>query len=145
MDKEILFLRICYWIGAIMDALAGIEMLCSALLGNMSPFTGLGLTLEGGSEYRYAMAIAGTFMIVWTFILLWADRKPIERRDILVILVPVIIGIQLSEFLGVSLGILSLHNFIINSILRINLLIFVIFSYLYSIYHVKSIKNIISN
>lgn len=140
MDKEILFLRICYWIGAIMDALAGIEMLCSAFLGNISPFTGLGLTVEGGSEYRYAMAIAGTFMIVWTLLLLWADRKPIERRGLLVILIPVLLGIQLSEILGFSLGILNLFNLILNSVLRIILLIFIILSYLYSKHIEKSIQ-----
>lgn len=140
MDKEILFLRICYWIGAIMDALAGIEMLCSAFLGNISPFTGLGLTVEGGSEYRYAMAIAGTFMIVWTLLFLWADRKPIERRGLLVILIPVLLGIQLSEILGFSLGILNLFNLILNSVLRIILLIFIILSYLYSKHIEKSIQ-----
>ena len=122
-----------------MDALAGIEMLCSAFLGSMSPFTGLGLSIEGGPEYRYAMAIAGTFMLVWTFLLIWADRKPIERRGLLAILIPVLIGIQMSELLGVSLGVLNLFNFILNSILRTILLIFIIFSYIYSKHHEKTI------
>ena len=139
MDREILYLRMCYWIGAIMDALAGIEMLCSAFLGNLSPFTGLGLTIEGDNEYKYAMAIAGMFMITWTALLIWADQKPIERKGLLVILIPVILGIQISECLGYSFGLLILFNLLINTVLRSILLIFIIFSLLYSKKHEKTI------
>jgi hypothetical protein len=34
-------------------------------------------------EYRYAMFVGAALMFGWTVLLLWADRKPIERRGVL--------------------------------------------------------------
>ena len=131
MKKET-YLRICYWWGAIADALLGIEMFFSAFLGSNSPFTGFGMTINGGPEYRYAITIAATFMLVWAILLLWADRKPLERKDILLILIPVILGLRISIFLGYYFGILNIERVIFDTIMSMILLILVIFSYIYS-------------
>jgi len=128
MQKEI-YLRICYWWGAIADALLGMEMFCSAFLGSNSPFTGFGMTIDGGPEYRYAIAIAATFMLVWTILLLWADRKPLERKNILLLLIPVIFGLRISIFLGYYFGVLSIERVIFDTILSMILLILIIFSF----------------
>jgi hypothetical protein len=41
-------------------------------------------------------------MFGWTVLLLWADRKPFERRDILLITIfPVILGLALTTVYGV--------------------------------------------
>ena len=33
-----------------------------------------------GADYRYAMGMGASLMLGWTALLIWADRKPIERR-----------------------------------------------------------------
>jgi hypothetical protein len=99
MNKK-LFIRIAYWWGAIGDALLAIEMFCSTFMGNQSPFTGLGLTIKGGAEYQYAMCLAATFMLAWTFLLIWADRKPYERKDMILLTLPVVAGIQISTIMA---------------------------------------------
>ena len=128
MDKKT-YLRLSYWFGAIGDALLGIEMFFSAFLGNLSPFNGLGFTINGGSDYRYAMAIGATFMLSWTILLLWADRKPFEKKDLLLILIPVIIGLQSSMILGFTLGLISIEKLLIDGIQRLAYGILIVFSY----------------
>ena len=47
-------------------------------------------------------------MFGWTALLLWADRAPLERRDVLVLtVVPVIAGLALNEIAAVRSGFLS--------------------------------------
>jgi hypothetical protein len=46
-------------------------------------------------EYRYAMSYGAPLMAGWTVLLLWADRRPHERRDVLLITaVPVVAGLM---------------------------------------------------
>lgn len=87
MDKRILSLRFAYWLGMLLDAgVAGIMIFPSAyrLLGwpvDMPVYDALVYGLRFGSP-----CMAG-----WTVLLWWANRKPVERRDILLItLIPVI-------------------------------------------------------
>ncbi|MBD3194090.1 MAG: hypothetical protein GF317_03485 [Candidatus Lokiarchaeota archaeon] len=108
-------------------------MFFSALLSSFSPLAGIGMTVVGDESYQYAISIAATFMFIWTFILLWADRKPIDRKEILIFLVPIIIGLRLSVFLGYSNGIFSLESLVRDSVLSIPYLGFI----LYTIYKFK--------
>jgi hypothetical protein len=93
MDKRILLLRISYWTGAVLDGLWIIPML----------FPGLGGMIFGidnfnpGGEYRYAMGVGASLMLGWTLLLVWADRKPVERRGVLLLTVfPVILCLNLA-------------------------------------------------
>jgi len=84
MDKKILMLRISYWVGAISDGLATLRML----------FPRIGT----GSEYRYALGLAAALMFGWTLLLIWADRKPMERKGILLLTAfPVCTSLLLAE------------------------------------------------
>jgi hypothetical protein len=57
---------------------------------------------------RYAMGMGAALMFGWTALLLWADRRPIERRDVLALtVVPVIAGPAVNEAFGVASGFLS--------------------------------------
>ncbi len=48
-------------------------------------------------------------MLGWTVLLLWADRKPVERKGVLLITVlPVIAGLVLNEVLAVTSGYMHL-------------------------------------
>lgn len=96
MNQQILWLRISYWAGAILDALTCYLMLSPTLYQQM--FTDPGSAFQAGWEYRYAMAMGAALMAGWTVLLIWADRKPMERRDVLLITIcPVIIGLRLSK------------------------------------------------
>jgi len=104
MTNAIRWLRISYWVGAIVDVAAGAQMLCPPLFA-----LGMGLTtFNPGPEYRYAMGMGASLMFGWTALLLWADRRPIERMGVLPLtVVPVIAGLALNQAAGVGSGFLS--------------------------------------
>jgi hypothetical protein len=109
MDKRMGVLRAIYWIGAIFDALVIVPMMfpeaASALLGlpGFSP----------GKDYRYAMALGGSLMAGWTVLLLWADRKPIERRGVLLItLFPVLSGLIAADLYAAASGFVPLSSMV---------------------------------
>lgn len=54
-------------------------------------------------EHRYAMGLGASLMAGWTLLLIWADRKPVERRGVLPLTIfPVIFGIALSGVVTVA-------------------------------------------
>lgn len=104
MNKAIRWLRISYWAGAIVDLLAFLEMLfpgaLQAALGETGP--------EINMEFRLALAFGAPLMIGWTVLLLWADRKPMERRGVLAItLCPVLVGLLIRGLVGAASGVFT--------------------------------------
>ena len=103
MQRDILLLRLSYWLGAIIDGLVGAFMVVPFVFGlkegieNFTP----------GPDYVYAMGVGASLMFGWTLLLIWADRKPIERKSILLITIPVVIGIYTSRIYGITSGFLS--------------------------------------
>ncbi len=103
MDTKTRLLRTSYWAAAILDVLAFLMMLSPALFAwnnQLSDF-------QPGVEYRYAMGMGAPLMLGWTILLLWADRKPLERRHILWVTLLVILGEVLVEIYGVGVGFVS--------------------------------------
>lgn len=98
MNKTIRWLRISYWIGAVIDGLAAVQMLVPAIFAATNGLT----DFHPGPEYKYAMGMGISLMLGWTVLLIWADRKPVERKGILIITIfPVIIGMIVNEIWGV--------------------------------------------
>lgn len=95
------WLRIAYWTGAIVDALAAVQMLVPSLFA-------FGMRKPGfapGPDFRYAMGMGASLMLGWTALLLWADRRPLERRGVLPLTVfPVVAGLAANEAAGVADG-----------------------------------------
>ena len=59
-------------------------------------------------EFGYAMRTGAPLMAGWTVLLLWADRKPLERRGVLLITVaPVIAGLMANDTYAARAGHLS--------------------------------------
>ena len=104
MADAVRWLRFSYWIGATVDLLAGVQMLVPGLFA-----FGMGLEdFHPGADYRYAMGMGASLMFGWTALLVWADRKPVERMGVLPLtVVPVIAGIALNEAAGVGAGFVS--------------------------------------
>jgi len=92
------WLRVSYWAGAILDALAALSMLFPALFAATNRLP----DFHPGIEYRYAMGMDASLMLGWTALLLWADRKPLERKGVLLItLLPVVLGLVVNEIVAV--------------------------------------------
>ena len=104
-DSAIRWLRVSYWAGAILDLLAAASMLSPTLFAATNRLSDFHPTIE----YRYAMGMGASLMLGWTVLLLWADRKPLERKGVLLItLVPVVVGLVANEVVGVHAGFLPL-------------------------------------
>jgi hypothetical protein len=105
MDDPVRWLRISYWAGASLDALAALSMLSPEVFAATNGLQ----NFHPGIEYRYAMGMGASLMLGWTALLLWADRKPLERKGVLLItLLPVVLGLALNEIVAVRGGFLSI-------------------------------------
>lgn len=75
MRKAIVYLHCVYWLGIALD---GIEAVSAATAHYTELFAGIATTRGFG------------VMTAWTILLLWADRRPIERRVVLLLtLIPI--------------------------------------------------------
>lgn len=117
------FVRTMYWVGIILDALVGIDILQSFVTGNsigiyVPPIT------EGITYLEIQVAV---FMFGWTALLYWGVRDPINRRALLLMTAfPVVLGLLTSNMyvllIGLSSEITIVLNIVIQSILFVSLL-----------------------
>ena len=105
---EVRWLRTSYWVGAVADAIVGLLMLFPEAGRAIYGITGF----EPGPDYRYAMGLGASLMLGWTVLLRWADRRPVERRGILLITVFVIFGLASANAYAVMSGLVALPRMI---------------------------------
>ena len=96
-DQERL-LRTAFIAGAITDALAVIPMLVPAMARLLWGFD------DPSGGYRFAMGYGASLMLGWTALLVWASRRPMERRFVAALTVFVIYGLVLTEVVAVLSG-----------------------------------------
>ena len=100
MKRTITLLRISYWWGIIADAVMAIMMLFPQQFASFTK-----ISIEQGPGFDYALRFGAPLMLGWTVLLFWADRKPLERKDILPItLVPVVLGFVIFELYSIHAG-----------------------------------------
>jgi hypothetical protein len=129
MDRRILWLRISYWTGAILDGLWVIPMLFPEI--GMAIYGIKGVPVDG--NLRYALAVGASLMLGWTFLLIWADRKPAERRGVLFLTIfPVIVGLRLSEIYLFVYGYVTVRGMIPSWVIGALGLALFVFSYVNS-------------
>ncbi len=117
MDRRILLLRVTFWWGVIADAVETIRMLLPDVFkSSMS----LNLPVDGG--LRFGLLYGMPVMLGWTLLLFWAGRKPLERRDILLCLIPVIVAYVGVEVFAASRGWVSLQTLVPTFVLQAILL-----------------------
>ncbi len=129
MEKSIRWLRTCYWIGAIVDGLVVLLFVFPNLFAVVSQIS----NFHPGREYRYMAGTAAALMLGWTVLLLWADRKPVERKGILIItIVPVLVGLVIVEIWAVASGFVAFGPVLPIWLLQIALMVLYVFSYLHA-------------
>ncbi len=106
MEGNTNWLRISYWVGAIADAVAAMAMFAQAVFARPSPLSDYVPEIP----YRYAIALAGSLMLGWTVLLIWADRRPYERRGVLLITIMVILGLAGSGVFAITFDFIALSR-----------------------------------
>ena len=90
--------------------------------------TGSTLTLDTG--FRFGLLYGAPVMLGWTLLLFWADRKPLERKGVLLCVIPVIIAYMIVEFIGIRIGAVALATTVPTFVLQVALIALCLFSYL---------------
>ncbi len=87
--RQTTVLRVACWLCAIFELMAVVPMLSPALFGGV-----MGIRdFHPGPDYVYAMGIAAAFTLGWIGLLIWADRRPLERRGVMALTIfPVFAG-----------------------------------------------------
>jgi hypothetical protein len=110
MNKRLLFIRFAYWYGAILDLLVSIDMLLSIIFEFSVSISNISMEIS----YKYQTGTGALLMLGWAFLLIWADREPVERKFILLLtIIPVILGIMVLNILYTNLWIMSVLTIII--------------------------------
>jgi len=122
MNNKIRWLRISYWAGAIVDAYAAIRWMFPEMFSG--PRADIGYNL--GMKWGVALVLG------WTLLLIWADRKPLERKDILLLTIcPVIVGLMITSVVTFTAGFFgTIQDLIVNLSIMTILIILMMFSYL---------------
>jgi len=116
MTKPILLLRLSYWIAAIADFII-------AILAWMPERMGV-------TETVYPMGLVSAIAFSWGVLLVMADRKPLERRWILI---PTILVVSLIAFARTKFSLDGTIEFSIALLLfAVALILFIAYSYFYA-------------
>ena len=114
--SHVTWLRVSYWVGAIADAVATVSLLIPSRTGE--------------TEFRYAMGMAAALMLAWTVLLVWGDRKPVERRGVLLLTAfPLIPGLLASVIYAGMAGQIPLGQVVFRATLLILIEALMLFSY----------------
>jgi len=131
--KEIRLLRICYWWGIVADAVMAVLLLWPALFVRV-----MNLDLVPDAGFGYGLRMGAPLMIGWTILLLWADRRPVARKDILLLTLPVVVGYILIEIYSVAAGLAPLAAAIPLFVMQAGMILLFTFSYLVADRHHSS-------
>ena len=143
VNWKLVTIRVAYWCGVVLDFLVALISTISLISMNDAIFVKIFSYRRPSyplTDLTYAILIFETaLMWGWTFLLIWADRKPIERRGILLLtVVPVVGMIVIFSAIGWGTGFgsyIAISTFIILPLI----IILYIVSYVFATKLVKSI------
>ena len=96
MKQKIFWLRVSYWTGIIVDAGAAILLMFPSLASIFFNWP----SYQNDIAFVTVSGIGAALMWGWTFLLFWANQKPVERRGVLLLTVfPVLIVIILTKLI----------------------------------------------
>jgi len=123
MNNKIRWLKAAFLAGIITDALALVPILYPPMAKFMWGFD------KFSDNYFFAMGYSASLMAGWTLVLIWAYKRPLERRFIAFLTILVIIGLIATEIFAVVNGSIDINKMISTWILQIVLLGLFSFSY----------------
>jgi len=125
VKNAVRWLRVSYWWGIIVDAAAAFMMLFPEQFKTFN-----NINRELSADFGYGLRYGAPLMIGWTVLLFWADRKPLERKDILPITLVVVAGYIIFEIYSIGAGYTTLGSTIPTLAMQIAMSGMFIFSYL---------------
>jgi ubiquinone/menaquinone biosynthesis C-methylase UbiE len=129
VSRATTWLRVSYWAGAIADGVMVVAMLYPPMLRSLLGVSGAEITVET----RCALAMGASLMAGWTVLLLWADKRPLERSGVLILTVfPVIVGLALATGYGAWVGFAPLSRAIPIWLFQLFLVTLFLASYVYA-------------
>jgi hypothetical protein len=130
--KAIIWLKVSFIIGVIIDGLSLIPMLspwAGGVIWGFTDFTGI---------YYFAMGMGASLMLAWTILLYWAYRQPLERRYIALFTIVILIGIVITEIVSLSQGYIELSKVLGTLVMQAVLL--ALYSYSFAISGGRGVK-----
>ena len=103
MRSRIVWLRISYWVGAIADFMLAIIVLIPERMGVPT--------------YCHPMGLMSAVAFSWGCMLIWADRKPLERKWILLPTILVGTMLLIAGIYSVSVGAIPIRQYFPNFII----------------------------
>jgi uncharacterized membrane protein YqgA involved in biofilm formation len=99
--RQMFLIKLPYWLGIGADALWAVLLFFPSIYGNL-----MGITdYNPDFQIKQIMGVGGVLMTGWTFLLLWAVKKPIERRFVIFLTAfPVVFGLILIVLRNISVG-----------------------------------------
>ncbi len=121
MGKRIFLLKIGYWLGAIIDAYVSVQMIITYFFNSNIE------TLKNTDYLTKFMGVSIGLMIGWTVLLIWAERKPVERKEVaLITLFPISLNV-INNIYRIVNGIATIDCSIILELI-VGPLLFIIFA-----------------
>jgi hypothetical protein len=117
MTSSKTWLRVAFLTGAIVDGAMIPLMLIPALARIF-----WGFDPSGSSSYQFAMTIGAALMLGWTLLLIWAYRRPIERRGVALFTIIVILGIAAANIYAVVSGLIPASRMFVSWVMQLFLL-----------------------
>jgi hypothetical protein len=123
--RQILLLRLSYWVGAVIDGFVAVQLLLPDFWVNFN-----GLTTAPTATLNYALGVASALMWGWTALLIWADRKPLERKGILLLTTfPVVFGLAANNVYIAISGVVTVQSVLPSLAIQCILTALFLFSY----------------
>jgi hypothetical protein len=141
MEDSTIWLRVSYWTGALVDLKAAIIMVLPNLFPPLYEAIG-GKTAGGSASGENSMTLLAALLVfAWTCLLIWADRKPLERKGVLLLtLCPVLVGILAIRVQRMVAAVFS-TGYLVFTLLLIVIMGLFLFSYLINTLSGKKLRN----
>ena len=131
-----IFIKIAYIVGIILDGLMGFDMLLYTFLGKSLYLQNQNIPISS-SNTQPVMMLGTALMIGWTILLLWGLLKPIERKGTLIITAfPVVFLYLIYDIIQMINGVNSILSVLI---IRSFLIALLIVAYIFA-NQIKKIK-----